>query len=133
MSDKQSIGRLGEKKAAQFVRKNGYTILETNWHHSHQEIDIIAKDESFLVFFEVKTRSCTSPDDMPFGRPARAVTAEKQKNLVLGAQAYLRAHPDLGLQPRFDVIEVYLARPRLACLAPSVIRIHHIRNAFGAR
>ena len=133
MSDKHTIGRLGEKRAAQFVRKNGYSILETNWHHSHQEIDIIAKDENFLVFFEVKTRSCASPDDMPFGRPARAVTAEKQKNLVLGAKAYLRTHPELGLQPRFDVIEVYLGRPRLPLLTPPLIRIHHIRNAFGAR
>ena len=132
-NQKQRVGKFGEKKAVQFIRKNGYTILETNWRHAHQEIDVIAKDAEYLVFFEVKTRSCLSPDDLPFGRPARAVNAEKQKNLIFGARAYLREHPELALQPRMDVIEVYVRPSRGMLCAPTVLRIHHIRNAFGAR
>ena len=44
------IGRLGEKLAAQYLKKNKYRILETNLHVSHNEIDIIAKNKEFLVF-----------------------------------------------------------------------------------
>ena len=80
MNDRHSVGRFGERKAAQFIRKSGYTVLHTNWRHSRQEVDIIAKDASYLVFFEVKTRSCDSPDALTFGRPARAVNAQNQKN-----------------------------------------------------
>ena len=51
------IGRLGEKLAARYLRKNGYRILETNKHQSHNELDIIAANKEWILFIEVKTRS----------------------------------------------------------------------------
>ena len=47
------IGQAGEQIAVQFLSQNGYTVVERNWRHEHQEIDIIAKDDHFLVFVEV--------------------------------------------------------------------------------
>lgn len=128
---KDAVGMAGEQIAVQFLNDNGYTVIERNWRHGRQEIDIIAKDASFLVFIEVKTRSCLSPEDMAFGRPAHAVTVKKQHNVTLAAKAYLTRHPT-DLQPRIDVIEVYLRASDYGTL-PTALKINHIRNAFYAR
>ena len=128
---KDAVGMAGEQIAVQFLHDNGYTVIERNWRHGRQEIDIVAKDASFLVFIEVKTRSCMSPDNMTFGRPAHAVTQKKQHNVTLAAKAYLRQHPT-ALQPRLDVIEIYLRASDYGTL-PTALKINHIRNAFFAR
>lgn len=128
---KAFVGMTGEDVAAKFLEQNGYTVIERNFRSGHQEIDIIASDEQFLVFVEVKTRSCLIPESMAYGRPARAVSAAKQKNIVAAARNYLRQHPGNALQPRLDVIEVYLKKTA-AGAPPQLLDIHHIRNAFLA-
>lgn len=57
--DKKIIGNFGENIAQNYLKKKGYTILETNWHHHHKEVDIIAYKET-LVGFEIKTRTNNS-------------------------------------------------------------------------
>jgi Holliday junction resolvase-like predicted endonuclease len=69
---------------------------------------------------------------MSYGRPARAVGSTKQKNIVLAAQSYLRQHPENTLQPRIDVIEIYLKKT-VEGAPPSLLNVHHIRNAFLAK
>lgn len=131
-TQKDAVGMAGEQIAVQFLHDNGYTVIERNYHHGRQEIDIIARDAQFLIFVEVKTRSCTTPESLTYGRPAHAVGAKKQHNVTLAAKAYLRQHPNLGLQPRLDVIEVYLRGSGMGTL-PTALKINHIRNAFFAR
>lgn len=128
---KTELGRMGEQIAMQFLQQNGYTVLERNVHCGHQEIDLIVADEHALVFVEVKTRSCISTQPGRYGRPARAVDRTKQHNLLLAAQAYLRNHPKNGLCPRLDVVEVYVQSGWTGDVPPTVLKIHHIRNAFG--
>ena len=125
------IGLLGEQLAVQFLEKNGYTVLERNYRAGHEEIDIIGRSEKYLVFFEVKTRSCLYPGASRYGRPSSAVRYGKQSHLLSAARTYLHTHPHTGLQPRMDVIEVYLGRAAPGVMPP-VLKIHHIRNAFGA-
>ena len=129
---KAFVGITGEDVAAKFLEQNGYTVIERNFRSGHQEIDIIARNEQFLVFVEVKTRSCLIPESMAYGRPARAVSTTKQKNIVAAARNYLRQHQGNTLQPRLDVIEVYLKKTA-AGAPPQLLDIHHIRNAFMAR
>ena len=131
-TQKSAVGMAGEQIAVQFLQDHGYTVLERNFRSSRQEIDIIAKDGEFLVFIEVKTRSCTTPDALTYGRPAHAVGQKKQHNVTLAARDYLRRHPSTGLQPRLDVIEVYLRSSSIGTL-PTALKINHIRNAFFAR
>ena len=122
------IGRLGEKLAAHYLRKNGYKILETNKHQSHNELDIIASNKEWILFVEVKTRSVQADLYSAYGTPASAVDFRKQARTVKAAQEYLLSHPHEGKQPRMDVIEVYLDQ---ATKKP--LKINHIPNAFGAR
>ena len=50
-------GEKGEKLAARFLEKKGYTIIAKNFQTRFGEIDIICRNKEYLVFAEVKTRS----------------------------------------------------------------------------
>ena len=121
------IGRLGEDIAVKFLKNNNYSIIDRNVHVSHNEIDIIAKDKNYIIFVEVKTRSTDESMELRFGTPAVAVDHRKQKRTVNAARAYLTNTRFADLQPRLDVIEVFIHKK-----THKLIKINHIENAFGA-
>ena len=128
MKTKQ-IGDIGEATAAKFLKKNGYKVIERNLHISHNELDIVAihKKQRVIAFVEVKSR--TVDDDLysRFGTPASAVSKEKQARTIEAARAFLLKNTKYAsLQPRLDVIEVYLKKESL-----EILNINHIENAFG--
>lgn len=129
MRNTTEVGRFGESVACFHLRSNGYKIIEQNYYASHNEIDIIAENKKYIIFVEVKTRSCNSARDLEFGTPAMAVTPSKQKRTVAAAQAYLLEHPTKK-SPRIDVIEVYLSKNKDSSLS-QVLKINHIEDAFG--
>ncbi len=131
MSYKKDVGKRGETIAAEYLKKQGFTIVAKNYRLSHDEIDIIAEDEKYIVFAEVKARAQTETNKR-FGRPALAVNHDKKRNLLRAAERYLRLkRPDK--QPRIDVIEVYF--PPVTETMPVDISklmpldIKHFRNA----
>ena len=127
---KASHGRFGEDAAAQYLTDNGYTIKGRNVRFGRHELDIIAEDDEYIVFVEVKTRTEAPAGCLyTYGRPASAVTYGKKQNTVAAASEYLRENRS-EKRARIDVIEVYLER---GTEAPAVSKINHIRNAFGAR
>lgn len=128
MKTTTDIGRLGEDIACKHLKKNKYKILAQNFHASHNEIDIIAENKQYIVFVEVKTRSCNSPDDLIYGSPASAVTYSKQKRTIAAACDYLRQKRS-DKQPRFDVIEIILKRDSLKS-SHELISLNHIESAF---
>ena len=133
MANHLTLGALGESIAADHLQKNGYRIVAKNVHVSKNEIDIIAQDDSFLVFVEVKTRSVQHEGSSLYGSPARAVDSKKRTNTVKAAIGYLKTHYT-DKQPRIDVIEVYMKeRDVEKSISPQVLRINHIRNAFDAK
>lgn len=100
-SQKQSLGKWGEQRAADFLQEHGYAILERNWRCEYGEIDLIAQQEAVLVFVEVKARSSAR-----FGHPEEAISPAKQQHLYESAQTYLQTHPELDGDWRIDVIAV---------------------------
>lgn len=131
-TEKQILGRLGEDLAADYLEKNGYRIVRRNVRLSKNELDIIAEDDDYLVFVEVKTRSCLYPESGEYGIPSRAVDEGKRKNTVKAAKDYI-ARNYVNKQPRIDVIEVYMSEQKGDFKTPTVLKINHIRNAFDAR
>ena len=131
-TEKQLLGRLGEDIAADHLEKNGYKIVARNLHLSKNELDIIAEDDEYIVFVEVKTRSCLYPESGDFGIPSRAVDSKKRGNTVKAARDYLYSYYG-GKQPRIDVIEVYIMESRSEFKTPTVLKVNHIRNAFDVR
>ena len=125
MKKTTSLGRYGEEIACEYLKNQKFKILEQNFYASHNEIDIIAENKQYIIFVEVKTRSCYSTTNFSFGTPASAVTYSKQKRTLLAAQIYLNEHKT-NKTPRLDVIEVYLDKND-----NSIIKINHIEDAFG--
>ena len=103
MSDKRSaLGKTGEALAAEHLRQNGYTILQSNYRSRSGEIDIIARHGKTLVFVEVKTRQSRL-----FGTPAAAVTVKKQAQISRVALEYLARENLFDKPARFDVVAVF--------------------------
>lgn len=113
-------GKIGEDCAADLLIGKGYQIVARNYHSRFGEIDIIAQNNSYLVFIEVKTR-----DENYSVSPLEAVTVAKQKKLYKTALLYLQMYPT-KLQPRFDVIGIITKNRNIA-----VDSIEHIENAFS--
>lgn len=112
------FGKSGEIKAAKFLRKNGYKILETNFKTPISEIDIIALDKKVLCFVEVKTRKSDA-----FGTPAEAVDFKKQRKIIQGAYSYLK-NSETDFEIRFDIVEVYADKNF------KNVKFNLIKNAF---
>jgi len=108
------FGRKGEKKAASYLKKKGYEILDMNYRTKVGEIDIIAGKGDLVVFVEVKARKTDE-----FGKGYEAVDARKADKIIRSAQFYF-AKRQLESPCRFDVISIDGGE------------ITHIENAFGA-
>jgi putative endonuclease len=118
-----ALGRRGEALAARHLRRNGYKVLYRNYKTPHGgEVDLVCRDKARreLVFIEVKTRTRSD-----FGRPADAVTPDKQRLIARGAMAWLRLLDNPDLIFRFDIVEV-IVDPA----APRKPEITIIENAF---
>lgn len=99
------IGAWGEHLAVKWLRRNGRKVLYRNYRASGGgEVDIVARHGSMLTFVEVKTRTSTGR-----GRPAEAVTPEKEQLILRGANSWLRMLDDEPRIPtRCDIVEVIL-------------------------
>ena len=101
-SNKAEIGSFGEDFTVKYLRKQGYKILERNFHSRFGEIDIIASKKDVIAFVEVKTRG-----ENAIYSPREAVDFHKQQKCIKTAQMYL-VNNAVELQPRFDVSEILL-------------------------
>jgi putative endonuclease len=100
MAEHNDLGKLGEELAVEFLQKNGYEILETNYVFQKAEIDIIAKKGDVLAVVEVKTRS-----SIDFGLPQDFVKPKKIQLLVKAVNEYVISN-DLDVEVRFDIIAI---------------------------
>lgn len=101
MADHNDLGKLGEELAVEFLQKEGYEILETNWVFQKAELDIIARKDNVLAAVEVKTRS-----SLEFGLPQEFVKPKKIQLLAKAINEYVISN-DFDVQVRFDVISIY--------------------------
>ena len=127
--NRRDYGRIGEESAALYLKSNGYSITGKNIHIGHDEIDIIAENEEYLVFVEVKTRRQYPDTVTEYGTPASAVDEKKQLSLVRAAERYSAEHLTDKI-PRIDVIEIY-ADP--VSEQYKVLDIRHFENAVQRR
>ncbi|MGH2510185.1 MAG: YraN family protein [Ktedonobacteraceae bacterium] len=98
---RQSVGRVGERLAANALEERGYCILERNFRCQYGEIDLVAQESADLVFVEVKTRRGTV-----CGLPEEAVNKRKARKLQEVAAYYLDAHHLPDCSWRIDVVAV---------------------------
>ena len=117
MNSKQ-IGDNGELLAINFLKNNGYKIVETNWRCQRYEIDIIAFKNNEIIIVEVKTRATDF-----FGSPEDAVDKRKRKKIIITANAFLEQR-NIDFEVRFDIISILNTKNGNS--------IKHIKDAFMA-
>jgi|SRR5690606_30499514 len=116
MAEHNDLGKFGEELAVDFLEKNGYEILETNWVFDKAEIDIIAQKNGILAVVEVKTRS-----SLDFGLPQEFVKPKKIQLLLKAVNEYITQN-DLDVEVRFDIIAIHKEGENF--------NIEHIEEAF---
>ncbi len=114
---RQLSGRDNEIRAADYLKRNGYRIIERNYRIRMGEIDIIAMDQDTLVFVEVKSKTSSA-----FGGPKDAVTFQKQRRISKTALQYLKMMHQSHVRARFDVVAI--------TSGPAGDAIELIKNAF---
>ncbi len=115
--NRKTVGQLGEDEAAKYLKKNGYEIIERNYMISHSEIDIIAKNEKYIVFVEVRSKTGTQ-----FGSPEDSMSNSKRRQVRKTAELYLLTNKYKEHQIRFDFIGVVFENNN--------VKINHLINAF---
>ena len=110
MTEKQQRGALGEQAAVDYLRQNGFMIVERNCRIGRSEVDIIASRYDELHFVEVKTRkygSMTAPEE--------AINEQKLRAMRRAASAYMAMHRS-PLEPRFSLVAVEMVGDRVEAL-----------------
>jgi len=116
-SQKQILGKEGERIAERYLKKKGYRLVERNYRCPVGELDLIALDRRVIVFVEVKTRT-----DDRFGGPLESVHWRKQQKMIKAAQFFLSQQRLHQREARFDVIGIsFVDREPV---------VEHIQNAF---
>lgn len=100
--NKRTVGGEYEKRAAKFLERQGYRILERNYRNRRGEIDLVGREGGYLVFIEVKYRQNAGT-----GSALGAVDLRKQQKISKAALFYRmeRKIPD-EMPCRFDVVGV---------------------------
>ncbi len=129
----QKIGDIGENIAADYLKKNGYKILDRNFKTKWGELDIVAQKNKIIIFVEVKTLRLglrLSSTECPQGKPAEfqpedEITFHKAQQLRKMAQIYLSANKlPLDIAQQIDILAIELADNQQAA------NIRHTENAI---
>ncbi len=114
---KVNQGKFAEFMALQYLRLKGYALVSCNYVTGRGtgagEVDIIVKNQTTLVFIEVKKRK-------DLATASYAIQPKQQQRIRRGAEAFLAHHPEYqNFDIRFDAVLIELP-----------FKIEHIENAF---
>lgn len=112
-------GYIGEDAVCSYLIEKGYEIVWRNYRIQGGEIDIIAVNNDYIAFVEVKSRKYNS-----IVSGFDAVNKRKKELIIRTACDFCCKYPNM-LQQRFDVAQVALENGRAVC-------IDYIQNAYDA-
>ena len=116
MNSKQT-GVDGENRAAEYLKNQGYEILERNYRTKTGEIDIIAMKAENLVFVEVKTLPQATSDML-----SSVLNRQKLQRILKTSKRFLLNHRQYSNSYiRYDVIVLDMQ---------GLPEVYHIENAF---
>jgi putative endonuclease len=119
MTTTRQKGSEAEQAACSFLVKEGYEIVDCNWYNNHHEIDIVARKNGIVAFVEVKSLFSDR-----FREPYQQVNLQKQRSLIMAANAYIRKQ-NIMEEVRFDIVSIITGKGEP--------KIEHIENAFYPR
>lgn len=110
------VGRWGEDRAAAYLQRRGWRILDRNWRFHHKEIDLVAARSGIVAFVEVKTRTGG------WAHPLESIGATKRRDLAVAARGWIALRGRPGDAYRFDAVTVVRGRDG--------IRLEHVEGAW---
>ena len=125
-SETQKTGEYGEEICIQFLKNNGYVVIDRNYTLPIGEIDIIAKKNEIIHFIEVKSVSRENTDHISREteyNPAENVTREKIQKCYKVIYQYKKSH-NVSCETQFDVYLVYIDKRNIKH------KIERIENVF---
>jgi putative endonuclease len=128
---RRRLGAEGERLAARHLEARGCEVIARNFRTRFGELDLVARDERFLVFCEVKTRIVHTTGEAPGAAnalgPFASIGSRKQRQVRAIAREWLAQGLLEGARPpeiRFDAIGIsFDARGRL-------LSLEHLEAAF---
>lgn len=118
---KKQCGDWGEKIATEYLRTQGYRIIDNNYRCFGGEVDIVAMEGEVWCFVEVKTRHFSAA----YGQGYEAVNARKQQRLKAAMQDFVSRYELGDALLRFDIVSI-------AYNSITDFQILLLRNAFAA-
>jgi len=128
MTQKSDVGKIGEDMAAEYLKKQGWRIVERNHRQTFGELDIVCQDlDRTLVFVEVKTM-------VQFGNnldgnkqiiPEDQMTRSKYLKTAKIATAYAGFNPKLIIESRgwrIDLLAIIIGS------AGECVNVKHYKN-----
>lgn len=94
---RRKAGDKGENLVAEFLQKQGYTLLARNYTKRTGEIDLIATRGEIVAFVEVKARTKTMFD------LTEVINITKQRRIIAAARNFIFEHNLHDNILRFDV------------------------------
>src|SRR5258708_39531537 len=94
MNYKIQKGKEGELLVAQYLQKQGYTIITQNYRKRFGEVDVIAKKDDTVAFVEVKWRHD------PLIDLAEVISPSKQKKITSIAKYFLSNNIEIEIKCR---------------------------------
>ena len=116
MAQHNELGKMGEAVATSLLKSKNYVIVEQNWTFHGYEIDIVAEDQPYIVFVEVKTRTSRK-----WGNPEDFVGTTRVRRMIEAADHYLIENR-IDKPARFDIIS--------AIWNGHEFDLEHIKDAF---
>ena len=98
----QEKGQFAEKLACKYLKQQGLSFIKNNYHCRYGEIDLIMKQDSTIVFVEVRYRKANSLVDS-----ISSIDERKQQKLYRSAENYLQQNKiHHSIPARFDIVAV---------------------------
>lgn len=133
-----SFGERGERLALEYLLRKNYRVACANFKTPvgrnrrgaivTGEIDLIAYDENFLCFIEVKTRSSDE-----FASPLAAVDLRKQRQIIRAARMYRRIFHLHDARIRYDVVSIVLRKDRRQKPEIELFKSYFGEHKFGKK
>lgn len=118
LASKREKGRAAEDKALNYLTQQGLKLVARNFNSYVGEIDLIMRDNDYLVFIEVRKRSSTR-----FGSGIESITYTKRQKIIKTSDYYMIKNK---LQDKFPL------RFDMLSLDGKSEAITWIKDAFGA-
>jgi putative endonuclease len=114
---RQDFGLLGERIAARWLVRQGWSVLDHRFRAGRRDIDLVMRKDGEVAFVEVKARRGEA-----FGSPVEAVHYRKQRELSRAARVWVDRFGTVEFAYRFDVVGILVEGDR--------VRVRYVPDAF---